>query len=281
MRPLRLFALLTLLVACSEASDRDSNDALDHYALNSASLSQWKLPKRLREISGLELTADGRLLAICDEAAIVYELDYVEGGISKAFALGRPVERGDFEGIAVLDDLVYLVTSSGRLFVTREGADGDSMTFETYETGLRKTCEIEGLAADAQSDSLLIACKEKKRKDDKLSVFAWSPSTKSVMAEKTIALPEKEIAKRLDKKRISPSGIAVEPATGNLFIIAARERAIMELKADGDLIDAIILPLAKRHRQPEGIALTRDGDLLIADEGAGKRAVLSIYEQKE
>ena len=37
---------------------------------------QWKLPGRLREISGLALTSDERLFAVADEKAIVYELDY-------------------------------------------------------------------------------------------------------------------------------------------------------------------------------------------------------------
>ena len=50
------------------------------------SFRQWKLPGKLREISGLALTSDERLLAVTDESAIVYEIDYENGRLVKAFA---------------------------------------------------------------------------------------------------------------------------------------------------------------------------------------------------
>lgn len=282
---IRCFAIaaLCLLTACSRASDTGPRNTLDRFSLNAESVSQWKLPKKLTEISGLALTPDNRLLAICDERAIVYELDYEEGRIVKAFALGKPTERGDFEGIAYLDEIIYLVTSNGRIYATSEGADGERMSFEVYKTGLGKLCEIEGLTEDVQSKTLLLACKEKRKKGGakELSIFSWSPTQPSDAEQNSIALPESEIEDRLGKKHVNPSGVAFDPITGSLFVIAARQRAIIELKPNGDLINAIILPLSDRHRQPEGIALTRDGKLLIADEGAGKRAVLSVYKENK
>ncbi|MFQ6005131.1 MAG: SdiA-regulated domain-containing protein [Woeseia sp.] len=273
--------VLSVLMACSQASDYESAGSLARFSLSSESLRQWKLPRKLSEISGLALTPDGRLLAICDESAIVYELDYKAGKILKAFALGRPTERGDFEGIAYLNDTVFLVTSDGRLYASIEGADGERVSYRMYRTGLGKVCEIEGLAANARTKKLMLACKDriKKGKRNDLSVFYWSPSTRALIGDEKIVLPERKIEKLLGKKRVNPSGIAIDPKTGNLFIIAARQRAVIELEPNGDLVGAIILPLAGRHRQPEGVSLTRDGQLLIADEGSGKRATLSIYNE--
>lgn len=267
------------MTACSHASDSSSSPGLDRFPLNSDSLQQWKLPKKLKEISGLALTPDERLFAVCDEKAIIYELDYLQGKIVKAFALGDPTIRGDFEGIAYLGDRFYLVTSNGRLYASAEGNDGDRMQFKTYKTGLGKLCEIEGLASDSRSGTLLLACKRNRIVGElgRLSIFAWSPSSGKVFREREIELPADEIAKRLGKKRVSPSAVVIDPETGNFYGVAGPQRAIFEMKPNGELIDAIILPLANRHRQPEGIEITRDGRLLIADEGGKKKARLSVY----
>jgi uncharacterized protein YjiK len=124
-----------------------------------------------------------------------------------------------------------------------------------------------------------LACKESKVKSDdrKLSVFVWSPSSGEVLPEREFTIPEDDIVNKLEKKHVSPSGIVVDPETANLYVIAARQRAILEMKPGGELIDAIILPLADRHRQAEGIEMTRDGSLIIADVGGKKKARLSVY----
>jgi len=277
-RPIAI-TLLGLMTACSQASDSTTRAGVGRFALDAESLQQWKLPKRLNEISGLALTPDDRLFAIGDEEAIIYELDHQQARIVKAFALGDPTIRGDFEGIAYLNDAFYLVTSNGRLYATAEGNDGDRMQYKTYKTGLGKRCEIEGLAQDVKTNVLMLACKESKLKgeDPTLSVFVWSPSMRKFLDEREIAIPVGDIAEKLDKKRISLSGIAVDPVTASLYAVAARQRAIIEMKPNGELIDAIILPLADRHRQAEGIEITRGGELLIADEGGNKKARLSVY----
>lgn len=240
---------------------------------------QWKLPKKLKEISGLALTPDDRLFAVDDEYSVIHEMDYRQGKTVKSFALGSSITRADFEGIAYLGELFYLVTSNGLIYVAAEGDDGDRMEFDVYQTGLGKFCEIEGLASDVQSGTLLLACKKSRGKNTsgRLSIFVWSPATGRVLHDREIVIPEDDIARKIGKKRIRPSAIVVDPETGNLFGISGPQRAIFEMKPNGELIDAIILPLADRHRQAEGIEITRDGKLLIADEGGKKKARLSVY----
>ena len=99
------------------------------------------------------------------------------------------------------------------------------------------------------------------------------------MHDREIAIPGDQIAEKIGKKHIRPSALVVDPESGHLFGVAGPQRAIFELKPNGELIDAIILPLADRHRQPEGIEITRDGKLLISDEGGKKKARLSVYTQ--
>lgn len=238
---------------------------------------QWKLPKRLREISGLALTPDERLLAVADEKAVVYELDYQEGKIIKSFAFGDPVVRGDFEGIAVLDDTVWLMTSDGLLFAAKEGPDGRSVRYRKFDTGHGDYCELEGLAQDRAAATLMLACKEAKSKKNELMIFVWSVSNDGIEHVRDVTVPERSITGIIDKKRISPSGIALDPQTGDWVVVAARQDALFRLTANGALSKAIILEKKGRHKQAEGIEITRDGRMLIADEGGDGRGRLAVY----
>ena len=132
--------LLCLLASCRGSVDEPAPDVDEKLVM------QWQLPGGLREISGLALTGDGRLLAVSDELAIVYEIDYAAGKLVKRFALGDPALRGDFEGIAVVGETVWLMTSDGQLFASAEGADGEHVLYQELNTGLGGYCECEGRA---------------------------------------------------------------------------------------------------------------------------------------
>ncbi|HWA62901.1 MAG TPA: hypothetical protein VG939_16085, partial [Caulobacteraceae bacterium] len=122
--------------------------------------AQWRLPKRLREISGLAATPDGRVMGHDDEAGVIYEIDVATGETVKRFCLGQPPIKGDFEGLAIAaSGEFYLTTSGGRVHRFREGEAGAVVPFETFETGLRRTGEIEGLAWCDGEDALILACK--------------------------------------------------------------------------------------------------------------------------
>ena len=240
---------------------------------------QWKLPDKLNEISGLAVTPDGRLLAVADEAAIVYELDYAQGKLVKAFALGNPTVPGDFEGIAVLDDRIWLVTSDGVIYEAAEGADGERVEYEAHPTEAGESCEREGLALRAEERILLLLCKKLRRnsKLDRLAIFAWSTERRTLLPRKMVILPDRQIASELRAELLRPSGIAVDGTSGNLLIVASRPKAVIELTADGTFVSAAELASGARHRQPEGIELLGDGRLLIADEGGSHKARLAVY----
>ena len=95
---------------------------------------------------------------------------------------------------------------------------------------------------------------------------------------KEFELPMNRIVERLQTNDLQPSGIAIHPTTGSILIIASRQRALIELDREGNFVDATRMQLAKRHRQPEGIAISGTGKLFIADEGGRARARLTVYE---
>ena len=256
------------------------NISLESYDLNVEAATRWKLPGRLKEISGLALTMDNRLLAHSDEKGVIYEIDYRKGEVVKAFQLAdmaTPV-ADDFEGIATVDHQVYLVTSSGRLYECSEGADGESVLYNIYTTGVGRDYEIEGLAYDANRRALLLMCKGARRPDltGRLAIYHWSIDEKKLNDDAHTVIPVIQFSRHIKGKKFQPSGIERHPVSGNYFVVAARQTAITEITPGGQVVAVKQFP-AKRHRQTEGITFAEDGTLIIADEGAGKKARLTLY----
>jgi uncharacterized protein YjiK len=272
LRSIIFVFLAGFFTACSGESQSAAESRAD-------GIKQWALPDKLREISGLALTSDGRLLAVTDETAIVYELDFETGKLVKAFAFGEPVVNGDFEGIAVLDDMVWLMTSDGQLYQASEGDDGQQLDYRHYDTNLEDDCEFEGLAEIPQRQSLALLCKNP-NKGKKLRLYEWRAENDGLERTSDFTLPEKAMASAVDEKRVNPSGITLDPETGNWIVIAARQHAVFELNVEGALIDVILRLDPDRHQQAEGIAITGDGRLIIADEAGKGRARLSVYPMK-
>ena len=258
--------------------------SLESYDLKVETATHWKLPGRLKEISGLAMTLDDRLLAHNDEKGVIYEIDYRKGIIVKAFQLAdmkNPVS-GDFEGIATVNDQVYLVTSSGRIYEGSRGDDGESVLYNIYSTGVGKDYEIEGLAYDASQQALLLMCKDARSTElkEQLIIYHWSIDEKRLIEEAHILIPVIEFTRHIEEKKFQPSGIERHSMSGNYFVVASRQRAIAEITPEGQVVAAKQFP-AEWHRQAEGITFAPDGALIIADEGTGGKARLTVYPVSE
>ncbi|MCI0517916.1 MAG: SdiA-regulated domain-containing protein [Woeseiaceae bacterium] len=275
LKRILVIALFLLASGCETADEAERQPQLPG---TGTAMQQWRLPDALREISGLALTPDGRLLAVADEKAVIYELNYVDGKLVRAFAFEEPPLRGDFEGIAWLNDRVYLATSDGILYSAPAGADGEHVEAARTDTGLGTLCEIEGLAENTRYDRLYLVCKERRDEGDPedLRIFEWSVGEQKTT--RSIAVPVAGIRRQLGGDGFHPSGLVLNRANGHFLVVAARERGLAELDSDGLLIEARLLADAGRHRQPEGIELTSSGKLLLADEGGEGKARLAVYE---
>lgn len=266
-------------ISDSTAAAAGDPPLLGHYDLAEPD-RQFRLPRRLREISGLAMLAGNRLLAHDDERGTVVEIDFRDGAIVKDFELGGPRGRvaDDFEGIAAAEGRLYLVTSAGRLYEFGEGDDGAAVPYNRYETGVGRFHEIEGLAYDPDRRVLLLLSKNPRnpRQGDQVAIYRWSLDSRRLVEGGPILIEAAAFARPIDRETFQPSGIERHPLSGSLFIVAARQRAVAEITPGGTVL-AVRRLTAGLHRQAEGISLTTDHTLVIADEGAGKRATLSFY----
>ena len=237
-------------------------------------LRRFDLPGRLDEVSGLAFSPDGRLFAHDDERGRVHEIDPVSGEVGKRIDLGEALVRDDFEGLAIVGERFFLVSSTGRLYEFREGADRENMAFRVTDTGVGDTCEVEGLDHDPFEDELLIACK------------VSLPDRGEIVVHRLPLEPgrERPPAVRIAKSLLEPFGlegefdasaVAVTP-TGSWLLLSGRHDAVIEVDRDGAVLAAV--PLRKgRHPQSEGLAIGPDGTLYISDEKNGKDARLTAY----
>lgn len=252
-----------------------------------------KLSKQLSEISGLTFNDNNELFAHNDEKSIIYQLDYNSGDIIKQFTVGKKIQKEDFEGIAFANGLFYLVTSNGDIYEFTEGKDNDEVKYEKYKTFLDADNNVEGLCYDPKNNSLLLACKGspgKKYKGNR-AVYEFSLKNKELKKKPRFLLPVKEIMENYESDfsskigefflikddTFAPSGIEYNSKTNSFFILSFKGRMIVEISFDGKILNQYLLN-PKKHRQPEGIAFTRDNRLIISDEAAGKKATLTIYQ---
>ena len=276
------FYLIVALIATALPVALGTDGVLARYDFERPPADRWELPRALDEISGLAIDSAGHLFAHGDERAEIFQLDRTGHRIVSRFTFGEPTVHGDFEGIAVAGDRIFLVTSDGVLYAGRPGADGEHVEFVTYATGLGRICEIEGLAYDASNASLLLACKEARTKAVRyrLAIYRWSIDRRALFPKPVILAPYASIAQTIGEKAFHPSDLALDAETGHILLVAAREHAIAEVTLEGEVVRVVRLRRTL-HRQAEGLAIDRDGSLIIGDEGAGKRGTLTTYARVE
>jgi uncharacterized protein YjiK len=239
-------------------------------------VAKWIMPPQLREISGLALTSRGTVLTHDDNAGRVSEIDPKTGILVKSFSLiGN--QKEDFEAIAIAGNDIYLMASDGKLFRFREGADGQQVQFIMFDTGLGRTCEFESLAYEADSSRLLMVCKrilDKQSPQDLVIYHMPLPLNRATFS--ILRVPLKQVIGSNKWKNFRPSDMTIDPFTRNYVIIASHEKGLAVVTPDGDVVRSE--PLPGDHRQPEGVAITKDSLLLISDESNVLPAAITLYK---
>jgi hypothetical protein len=238
-------------------------------------IQTWVLPPELKEISGNVLIDDHRMACINDNDGIIYIYNLQAGKIEQQIQFG---EAGDYESIARVGSMYYVLRSDGVIFEIQQHGNSKP-DVKTYETPLKADNETESMFYDSAKNRLLIAVKNKdltkkhqkgvysfklnKKKMDEEAVFYIGESTKD----------EEESDYRKEKKRkkqeIRPSEIAIHPKTGEVYILNGPRSELLIAEPIG-LIKSIIQLDHNPFTQPEGLCFSPNGDLYISSEGGKK-----------
>jgi uncharacterized protein YjiK len=271
-----LSLLLTVAAVCG--GDTAQADAwLPRYDLRASAGRPVALPPELGEVSGLAVDGRGRLLAHQDESAVLYVVDPATGAIVRTIPIGTRQMLGDFEGIAVADNRIFLVTSGGTLLEVIESATGPATSRQT-STGLDKVCEVEGLAYDAARAALLLPCKTTygKQLDNRLLVYAVPLATMTLERRPRVDVTHAALKAAGVDAGFHTAAIEVHPRSGSLFLVAGPESVIVEISASGQVLAARELS-RDAHPQPEGVTFGPDLQLWIADERGRRGGSLTRY----
>lgn len=257
----------------------------------------FELPKTLAEISGLTWLDDQHLGAVQDEEGRLYVLDLATGAVAQELQFGK---KGDYEGIERAGDRLFVLRSDGVLFDVT-GWPGAALDAREIDTGLKARCDAEGLAYDAPRERLLIACKEYAGKGltHHRAIYAFDLAEETLVEEPAFVIDTQAfnatvrdpnavneavrsfLAPVVDLSGFKPSGLALHPVTGQLYVLSSVRKAIVVLNPDGSGAAAWALP-EHLFIQPEGLVFLPGGDLLLSSEGdKGQQAVLARFTYRK
>ncbi len=260
--------LICLLFSQCNPSQKNKIERKKGYDLTQPS-DRFVLPKKLNEISGLTRLDDNRLLAVQDEKANIYTLDAYSGEIIDSYDFGS---NSDFEGIAIKGENIYVLKSSGTIIRIK-----NKKKKESYNLKNSKKLEFEGLCYDQKNDRLLLVCKENthKKHKDEIQVYAFS-----IEEEKF----EKDPVYNLDKHDIhtnfKPSGIAIHPETGLIYILSSASQTLLVINEAGEVMSKTQLS-PRLYQQAEGICFNHKNELFISNEKKDREPTLMRFELKK
>jgi hypothetical protein len=304
-----LLVLAALIMSCqitpqNTRSDTSTNSISSNKSVFPFDLSApdriFYLPDDLYEISGISVIDSFHIACIQDENGIIFIYDTVALKITDKFTFAG---NGDYEDIVIVDKIFYMLESSGRLFRVEKAGQIDQKTV-TFQTPLSHKNDCEGLCYDSLTKSLLIACKgqpfldKDKKGKHKRAVYRFNLAQMELIKDPFLIIHVNEIenfnnldtygrlsydlASALDPDGnivFQPSGIAIQPVTGYLLVLAHVGRTLLILDRDEQILTMQTLPL-NIFSQPEGICFTPAGDMFISNEGAGGKATILLFKNK-
>lgn len=285
MRFFSVIYILFIIIFSSCKLNPASEKELAGYNISSPELSIY-LPAILHEVSGIVLVDSSTLACIQDENGIVFFYDLEMKKITKQIHFGPD---GDYEGIALAADTLYVLRSDGLVYGI-EDFRSENFKVVSYLTEIPSK-DNEGMCYDSQNRRLLIACKEKTGKGDlskdERYVFGFDLATGKLSRDPVYSFDIKEMAEfaaanniplpMRGKKKGPPgpylnfhsSAIGIHPLTNMLYILSSDDFLLLVFDRDGK-INTMIMLNRGLFNQSEGIAFRNNGDMIISNEGIKK-----------
>lgn len=266
--PVILVTVISLFVITScdikKGKKEKKSEFINTDTYNFADPKILELPQAVDEISGIAYyPKDTSVFAIIDEDGLFFKIPLKN---PKAMKEWRFDKRRDFEDLVLKDSVFYVLISNGDLDLLRFKDDRINVEKLEFPNASKKMNEFESLYYDTASKKMILMCKECEE-DNKniISSFAINDTTKEYAVFSVMETDPIFVKSGLNKERIKASATAINPVTGELFILCSVNKLMIILDAQGKVKDAIKLN-PKMYKQPEGMAFTPEGDLIISNE---------------
>jgi len=261
--------------------------------------TRYELPAYLEEISGLSYFGKGKIACVQDEKAHIYILNLEQEKIIKKYDFGGDA---DYEDITIVDKTAYVLRNNGHIYRIKNFKKKDRKV-KKYNTPLKEKNDTEGMTYDPLSNSLLISCKGSPTIDAENQYLGFKAIYKFDLEDQELDKTPHflidlerldnyidhsvfsrlsiKVAKRLrlvdSETSFNPSGIAVHPLNGEIYIISSVGKLLVVLNNNGKILDVKELD-PKAFRQPEGICFSPTGDMFISNEGKGGKGYILKFE---
>lgn len=233
-----------------------------------------KMPEPLLEISGQSFREGNNdtLYAEQDEEGSVYSLvlgtDYLKKSTFKT--------HGDFEDMAIIDDVVVMLRSNGKLYTFPiEALKHEKITSDKRWQGQLPHGDYESLYADREAEKLYVLCKtcEIDRGSGEVTGYIFDfKGHGNINPIDTFQVHADKIAELKDKSyfKFEPSALTKNKKTHEWYILSAVNR--MLVTADEDWAIKAVYDLDPEiYMQPEGINFDGKHNLFISSEGSKLR----------
>jgi len=230
---------------------------------------KWEMPKQLLEISDLSYIDDKRIACVQDELGTIFIYNIVSSSVEKEIPFGA---MGDYEGLAVVGETVWVLRSDGKLFEVNN-INAAKPIVKEYKTQLTIKQNSEGLCYDKKNNRLLIAIKgAEPGTENYKGIYAFDLSSKKMDQQPVFKIDllnkafETNGSGKKKKASMNPSAIPIHPLNGDIYITDGRDPKLLIMDAAGAIKKLYQLNTSE-FAQPEGITFNLAGDLFISNEG--------------
>ncbi len=279
--------IYALLFICSAAISCSSNKKKLEYTNSSRydllNPTVIKLPDNLAEISGLAYYAkDTSVFAVVDEDGLFYKISLMQQGKIEKWRFDK---RHDYEDLVLHDSIFYILVSNGDIETLQFGKGDSIITNKTkFPESSKKLNEFESLHYDDELKQLILVCKNcDEETNNKAVAWGYNIETKAYTPDLfTIDISPALQKLGVQKIKLRPSATAINPVTNEIYILASINNLLVITDRKGKFIEAYPLDPAI-YKQPEGIAFTPAGDMIISNEShdTGLSNILIIKNKKK
>jgi uncharacterized protein YjiK len=234
-----------------------------------------KLDPRLKEISGIIWdNKNDEFIAHQDENGILFYLEREMKVIKKTFPFDT--RKGDYEDIALVNEVVYVLKSDGSLTKVYTDSTGKQYGLEAGKISLAGLNDFESLYYDPARKAVIMICKNC-ASDDKKSVSAYAYYPDSIgFDNKPVYVINADKVRQLSPQKTSkfqPSAARIHPKTNKLFILSSASNQLVIADLNGN-VEGVYWLAKKMFPQPEGLTFKSSGDMYISNEGVTSRSTL-------